>query len=44
MGGNSDYQPRFGAELNRQLSQTSVTIGANLGEGLTMEQAQEKIT
>lgn len=36
-------KPRL-AQINRSYRQTSVTIGANLGEGLTMEQAQEKIT
>lgn len=36
-------KPRL-AQINRSYRQTSVTIGANLVEGLTMEQAQEKIT
>jgi hydrophobic/amphiphilic exporter-1 (mainly G- bacteria), HAE1 family len=35
-------QPRL-AQINRSYRQTSITIGANLENGLTMEQAQEKI-
>lgn len=35
-------KPRL-AQINRSYRQTSIIIGANLAEGLTMQQAQEKI-